>query len=160
MNSKISTTRGIAYAAVIAAMYTALSLLFQAISFGPLQFRISEALTLLPMLTPYSIPGLIVGCFLSNLLGGYGIYDVIFGTLATAIAALLTYYFRKNKWIAVLPPIVVNAVIVGLVLTYFYNIPLLHMNILTVGVGQAGVCYAIGLPLISLLKKVYSKKVS
>jgi uncharacterized membrane protein len=149
-NSRIRAT---CLGAVIAALYTALTLVFQPISFGALQLRISEAFTLLPVLFPEAVPGLAVGCLLSNLLAGANPYDVVFGTLATLLAALLTRRLRKNVWLAALPPVVCNGVIIGLVLTYAYGIDMLWMNMLTVGFGQAVVCYVLGIPLIKLLEK-------
>ncbi len=148
------TPKNLCLSAIIASLYIALTLLFQAISFGAVQFRISEALTLLPILLPSAVPGLIVGCFLSNLLAGAVVYDVVFGTLATTIAAFLTYKLgKKNCWIAALPPVLCNAVIIGFVLTYAYGIDFLFWNMFTVGLGQAVVCYVIGVPMIKVLQK-------
>jgi uncharacterized membrane protein len=150
-NSRIRAT---CLGAVIAALYTALTLVFQPISFGALQLRISEAFTLLPVLFPEAVPGLAVGCLLSNLLAGANPYDVVFGTLATLLAALLTRRLRKNVWLAALPPVVCNGVIIGLVLTYAYGIDALWLNILTVSLGQAAVCYALGVPMVKTLERM------
>ena len=152
------SVKGLVISAMVAALYITLTFAFKAISFGAVQFRISEVLTILPLFTPYAVPGLIVGCFLGNLIGNALIYDVIFGTLATAIAALLTYALRKNKYVALAPPVVVNAIIVGLVLTYGYNLPMLWLNIGSVFAGQAVVCYGVGLPVMYLLERVNFKK--
>jgi len=140
---------------VIAALYAALTLSFQAISFGAVQFRVSEAMTLLPVLFPEAVPGLAVGCLISNLFNPMGatVYDVVFGTLATLLAAVLTRKIRGSVWLRALPPVLCNAVIIGLVLTYGYGIDLLWMNMLTVGVGQAVVCYVLGVPLVMVLEK-------
>lgn len=140
---------------IIAALYAALTLGFQAISYGAVQFRISEAMTLLPALFPEAVPGLVVGCLISNLFTplGVNLYDVVFGTLATFIAAVLTHRIRASLFWKALVPVVCNAVIVGLVLTYAYGIHLLWMNMLTVGLGEAVVCYALGVPLIKVLEK-------
>jgi uncharacterized membrane protein len=150
-NSRIRAT---CLGAVIAALYTALTLVFQPISFGALQLRISEAFTLLPVLFPEAVPGLAVGCLLSNLLAGANPYDVVFGTLATLLAALLTRRLRKNVWLAALPPVVCNGVIIGLVLTYAYGIDALWLNMLTVSLGQAAVCYALGVPMVKTLERM------
>jgi len=99
------------------------------------------------------VPGLAVGCLLSNLLGGANIYDVVFGTLATSAAAVMTWRMRGGIWLRALPPVVCNAVVIGLVLTYAYGIDALWLNMLTVGLGQAAVCYALGVPLVKLLQK-------
>lgn len=149
-----SRVRMLCMGAIIAALYTALTLAFQPISFQQIQFRISEALTLLPALFPEAVPGLAVGCLLSNLLAGANPYDVVFGTLATLLAALLTRRLRKNVWLAALPPVVCNGVIIGLVLTYAYGIDLLWLNMLTVALGEAVVCYALGVPMTLALRKV------
>ncbi len=150
---KYFTTRSICLAAIVAALYTALTLIFQAFSFGAVQFRVSEALTVLPALFPQAVPGLAVGCLLSNLLGGANIYDVVFGTLATSAAAVMTWRMRGGIWLRALPPVMCNAVVIGLVLTYAYGIDALWLNMLTVGLGQAAVCYALGVPLVKLLQK-------
>lgn len=150
-----SRVRALCMGAVIAALYTALTLVFQPISFQQVQFRISEALTLLPVLFPEATAGLTVGCLLSNLLAGANPYDVIFGTLATLLAGLLTRRLRKNVWLAALPPVLCNGIIIGLVLTYAYGIDLLWLNVLTVSLGQAVVCYALGIPLVKALERLH-----
>lgn len=153
----MKTNRGVRYlclSAMIAALYLALTLLFQAISFGAVQFRVSEALTLLPVLFPQAVPGLTVGCLLANLLAGANPYDVVFGTLATLMAALMTRYLRRRPWLAALPPVICNGVIIGLVITYAYGVDTLWLNMLTVALGEAGVCYALGLPLIKGLERL------
>ena len=149
------TTRRLCLSAVIAALYAALTLGFQAISYGAVQFRVSEAMTLLPALFPEAVPGLTVGCLISNLFNPMGatVYDIVFGTLATLLAALLTSRLRAGIWIKALPPVICNAVIIGLVLTYGYGIDMLWMNMLTVGLGEAVVCYVLGVPLMKLLEK-------
>lgn len=100
------------YGAAIAAIYVALTMSFSAISFGPVQFRISEALCILPFFTPAAIPGLFIGCFLSNLLCGAAVMDVVFGSIATLIGAVGSYCLRHNKWLVCVPPILANAIIV------------------------------------------------
>ncbi|HEY8499445.1 MAG TPA: QueT transporter family protein [Clostridia bacterium] len=151
--------RGISFivqAALIAALYTALTLMFIPISFGHniFQFRISEALTVLPALVPSSIPGLFTGCLISNLIGGFGPIDIIFGSIATLIAAVFSRLLRKYPFLVPLPPVVFNALIVGSYLKFLYikDVPLLA-SIGWVALGQMLACYALGLPLLCLLKK-------
>ena len=147
------SVKDITIAAVIAALYTALTVVFAPISYGAVQYRIAEALTLLPILFPQAIPGLAVGCLVSNLIGGYGIWDVVFGTLATLIAAVLTYRLRKRIWLAALPPVLVNAVIVGLMLHFMLALPAVP-TMASVGLGQLVVVFVLGIPLILALSKV------
>ncbi|MBQ0060028.1 MAG: QueT transporter family protein, partial [Lachnospiraceae bacterium] len=97
------------HAAMIAAVYVVLTFVFAPISFSEVQVRISEALTILPLFTPAAIPGLFVGCLIGNVLGGAILPDIIFGSIATLLGALGTYYLRNAKtWIAMLPPVVAN----------------------------------------------------
>lgn len=123
--------------AMIAAIYVVLTELTAPISFGPIQFRISEALCILPVFTPAAIPGLFAGCLLANLLGTAVPMDVIFGSLATLIGAYGTYRLRNRGWAACIPPIVSNAVIVPFVLRYAYGTTdLIPFMMLTVGAGE------------------------
>ena len=142
-------------AAMIAAIYTVLVLAFQPISFGPIQFRIAEILTVFPYFTPAAIPGVSVGCFLSAVLTGADILDMIFGSLATLIAAILSYKLRRFKYLVPVPPIVVNALIIPWVLKYAYfaeeSVPFM---MLTVGGGQLIVVGLIGLPVLLIMEKL------
>ena len=109
-------------AAMIAAIYVVLTVVFAPFSFGSVQVRIAEALTILPAFTPAAIPGLFVGCLIGNILGGAMLPDIIFGTLATLIGAVFTYILRnQNKFLAPLPPIVANTVIIPYVLRFAYG---------------------------------------
>lgn len=132
------------HSAAIAAIYVVLTMLVAPIAFGPIQFRFSEALTILPFFTPTAIPGLFVGCLLSNLLGGAVLWDVIFGSLATLIGAFGTYLLRRHRKLICLPPILSNTLIIPWVLRYAYGEPaLLSYLMLTVGIGEilaVGVC--------------------
>ncbi|HCL4439503.1 TPA: QueT transporter family protein [Clostridium botulinum] len=153
-NKKISK---LVFSAVIAAIYTVLTLLLAPISYGQIQVRVSESLTLLPFLSSYSIWGVFLGCIISNLIGGNGIIDVVFGSLATLIAAILTYYIGKSnlkfkKYLAPLPPIIINAVVIGFILNYTLKLRLL-LSIIWVGLGEAISCYVLGLILISIIEK-------
>lgn len=140
-------------ASAIAAIYAVLTILLSPISYGPMQVRISEALTILPCFTPAAVPGLFVGCLVSNLLGPYGIVDVICGSAATLIAALLSYFLRKNKWLVPLPPVIVNGIIIGGMLHFAYGVPNLPACMLWIAGGQALACYLIGMPLIKIFER-------
>ena len=152
MFKKLLTTRSVCLSAMIAALYAALTLLLAPISYGAIQCRISEAMTLLPILLPQAIPGLVIGCLVANLLSLVAIWDVIFGTLATLIAALGTYWLRKKPLLAALCPVVANGVIVGVMLAVFYALPL-WMTMLEVAVGEA-VAVALGFILLAALRRV------
>ncbi|NLM48768.1 MAG: QueT transporter family protein [Epulopiscium sp.] len=143
-------TKFLTQAAAIAAIYVVITLTFGFMGFGPVQFRISEALTVLPYFTPAAIPGLFIGCLISNLVGS-SLLDIIFGSLATLIAAILSYKMPK-KFLVPLPPVLVNAIVVPIILKITMNAPFL-MSIVTVGLGQVLACYGIGYPLILLLDK-------
>ena len=146
-------------AAVIAAMYVALSFATNLIpgNLNYFGFRLSEALTVLPVFTPAAIPGLFVGCILTNILSPMGLPDLIFGSLATLIAAILTYRFRKYLWFAPIPPIVVNGVIIGAMLhitgVITDIVSGLFMTILYVAAGEAIICCGLGYPLIAILSR-------
>ena len=152
--------------AVIAALYAALTIALAPISYGPLQFRVSEVLTALPFLMPGSVLGIAIGCVLANLYTG-SILDIVFGSLATLLAGLATAWFGKkgntvkNRVLGCFMPVIFNAVIVGAVLTWGYQIqefasPIKScgFNALTVGIGEMGVLYLIGYPLLSYLPKI------
>ncbi len=140
-------------AAIIAAIYTVLTLVLSPISYGPMQIRVSEALTVLPAVKASAIPGLFIGCALANIIGPYGIYDVIFGSLATLLASLLTYTLRKRKILAPLPPVIINGVIIGGMLHFLYGVPNLPLCMLWVALGQFVACYLLGYPLLRKLMK-------
>jgi uncharacterized membrane protein len=144
------------YAAMIAALYvllTALSGLF-GLDKGAVQFRISEMLTILPYFTPAAIPGLFVGCLLSNILNGCLPWDVVFGSLATLLGAIGTYLLRKWKWTAPIPPIVANALIVPPVIIAVYGTELPYILVLLgVLVGEVVCCGILGYALFGILKK-------
>ena len=150
-------------AAVVAAVYAALTIVLAPISYGPIQFRVSEALTILPFLMPCTVWGVFLGCVIANLYTG-SILDIVFGSLATLGAALLTAWFGKkgntvkNRLLGCLMPVVFNAVIVGAVLTWGYDfqefpsaLASYGFNALTVGIGEAAVLYILGLLLIRVL---------
>ncbi len=142
-------------AAMIAAIYVVLTYIFAPFSFGEIQVRISEALTILPLFTPAAIPGLFVGCLIGNILGGAILPDIIFGSVATLLGALGTYALRNQKPIfGTLPPIVANIIIVPFVLRYGYGTMLpIPFMMLTVGVGEVISCIVLGLILYTALKR-------
>lgn len=145
----------LAQGAMIAAIYVVLTLVFAPFSYGEVQVRISEALTILPLFTPAAIPGLFVGCLISNILGGCVLPDIIFGSLATLIGAIGTYMLRRqNKFLAPLPPIIANVLIVPFVLRYAYQVPLpIPFMMLTVGIGEVISCGVLGMILHTALNK-------
>ena len=126
----------LAHGAMIAAVYVALTAAFAPIAFGPVQFRVSEALCILPFFTPAAVPGLFVGCLLSNLLFSTPL-DVVFGSLATLIGAVGSWHLRRHKWCVCLPPILANAIIIPWVLRYAYGSEdLIPVAMVTVGIGE------------------------
>ena len=152
MFKKLLTTRSLCVSAVIAALYAALTLLLYPISYGNIQCRVSEALTLLPMILPASIPGLFVGCLLANLLGGATVWDIVFGSLATLIAAIGTYVLRKKPLLAALCPVIANGVIVGAVLSFVWGLPL-ALTMAEVAIGEVG-AVIIGFVMLAAIGKI------
>ena len=146
----------ITQAAMIAAIYVVLTLFISAFNLasGAIQIRISEALTVLPVFTPAAIPGLFIGCFISNLMSGGMLLDVIFGSLATLFGACGTYLLRKWKWAVPIPPIVANVLIVPFVLAYVYNLPGgVPYFMVTVGIGQIVSCGVLGMIVYGIIAK-------
>ncbi len=145
----------ICQAAVIAALYVVLTYVFSAFASGVIQVRVSEALTILPAFTPAAIPGLVIGCLLSNTLTGCVLLDIIFGSVATLIGALGSYALRRHTWLVPIPPIVSNMIIVPFVLRYAYGaIDAFPFMIATVGAGEIISCYLLGMLLYGALKKM------
>lgn len=144
-----------AQAAMIAALYVALTYVFAPISFSEIQVRIAEALTILPVFTPAAIPGLFIGCLLGNIMGGALVPDIVLGSLATLIGAFFTWKLRKaNPFLAPVPPIVANTLIVPFVLKYAYGVDLpIPFMMLTVGAGEVLSCGVLGMLLYFALKK-------
>lgn len=156
LNAKNLATSGI-----ISAVYTALTLILMPISFGAVQFRISEALTILPLFYPQAILGLTVGCLVSNLFG-YGVLDIIFGTIATLLSAILTYIVGKkikNNFFKFLIggffPVIINAFIIPLIFVLSGgNSGVYFTNVLTILLGQAVSVYLIGGNLFLVCNKI------
>ena len=157
---KLSKTKALVFVGMVSAIYAALSLMpgLSVLSFGPIQLRIAEALSALALLTPWAIPGLTIGCFLANLASPMMAVDLPFGTLATLIAALLTYLLRKRPMVALLMPVIVNGIIIGATISFYTDAGFsLLMNMLLVASGEAAACYVFGLPLYKILKKNFKE---
>lgn len=143
-------------AAMIAALYVVLTLAINAfgLASGAIQVRVSEALTILPYFTPAAIPGLFIGCLLSNTITGCALFDIIFGSIATLLGAVGTYLLRRHKWLAPVPPIIANTIIVPFVLSYVYGTPgTIPYLMLTVGIGEVISCGVLGMVLLFALNK-------
>ncbi|MCL6450815.1 MAG: QueT transporter family protein [Acetobacteraceae bacterium] len=141
----------LARVALVAALYAALTVALGPLSYGPLfQLRVAEALTVLPYVTPLAVWGLFLGCIAANFFGGLGAYDIVFGSLATLIAAALTSR-APRAWLAPLPPVVVNAVIVGWYLSVLVGVPF-WVTAGYVALGEAIACYGLGYPLLLLVR--------
>lgn len=161
MSNSRFTTHQLATAGVIAALYAVLAYFASifGIAYGPIQCRFSEVLCVLPFLFPAATPGLFVGCLVANLLSPYGALDIIFGSLATLLAAVWTQH-THHKWLAPLPPVLCNAVIVGAVISFQETgftgafAGAFAYNAVTVGVGEAIACYVLGGVLLTVLPKV------
>lgn len=163
-------TRFLAQGALICALYTVLTYLAAMVNlaYGPVQFRFSEALTLLPVCTPAAVPGLALGCFLSNLASPLGVVDWVFGTCATLLAALGTRALGRIRWggvpvLSALPPVLCNALIVGLEVSCLseagafswanFSWAAFGAGALSVGAGELAVCFVLGLPMLVALEK-------
>lgn len=147
----------IVMAATIAAIYFVLSMALAPISYGLVQFRISEAMTILPLFTPAAIPGLFIGCMFANILGGFGLIDIVFGSLTTLAAAYLTSKMR-NKYLAVLPPILLNALIIPIWVSSAMNVPYI-IGVGTIGFGQFVSAGILGIVLASIFERVTGKDI-
>lgn len=156
MKNTNKRVRYIVQASLIAALYviiTAITHIF-GLDSGVIQVRISEALIALLYFTPAAIPGMFLGCFLSNFLLGGVILDVIFGSLATLLGAIVGYMLRKNKYLIFIPNIISNSIIVPMVLKYAYNInDAFWYLVITVGIGEIISCAILGISLLNVLKK-------
>lgn len=159
MTREATVGRMVARGGLIAALYVALCLVLRPWSFYILQFRVAEALTTLPILYVEAVPGLFAGALLANLLGGLGIWDIILGSLATLSAAWLTRRWRRS-WVAYLPPVVVNALVVGWYLTYLIHLPGPRLwgstffgAALAIGASEAVIVALLGAPLVALLRR-------
>lgn len=159
-------TMFIVKAAVIAAIYAALTLALHPVAYGPIQFRASEALSVLCVFTPAAIPGLTVGCFLSNLGSPYGVIDIVVGTLATLLSVVCGYYTRKVRvktlpLLTLLFPCIFNGIMVGAEIAYTmpqgFKWSAFLIAGLEVAAGEFVVCYLLGLPLFKAIDKTKLK---
>lgn len=153
------STRDLTFAAVLAAVYAACTMMLYAPSYAAVQIRFSEALTVLPFFFPSAVPGLFVGCLAANLLSPYGLLDVVCGSAATLLAAVWTSRM-KHRWLAPLPPVLCNAVIVGATISYAEGgagpafLPAFAFNALSVGAGELIACFGLGSVLLALLPRI------
>ncbi len=157
MKTEDSKTIFLTQAAAIAAVYIILTVLAASVNLasGAIQVRFSEALTILPFFSGAAVPGLAIGCLLSNILTGCALPDIIFGTLATLLGAIGTRCLRGNRWLCSLPPVIANTLIIPFVLTYAYQIPGgIPFLMLTVGAGEVLSCVVLGEILLSALQRV------
>ncbi len=137
MTQHNKTVYNVAYGAVIAAVYVALTGVFQPISFGPVQFRISEALCILPYFTPAAVPGLFVGCLIANILFSGAPLDIVFGSLATLLGAMGSLRLRRHRWLVCIPPILANTAIIPWVIRFSGGSEdMLLLSAGTVGIGE------------------------
>ena len=148
------TTKYLIQAAVIAAIYAAVTVLLAPLSYGPMQIRVSEALTILPYFSGAAVPGLFVGCLAANIISPMGAVDLVFGSVASLAAAWMSYKLRKRPLLVPLPPVLVNGVVVGAMIYFVYGVPApLPACMAWVAAGQAASCYIIGYPLLCYLRK-------
>lgn len=143
-------------AAMIAAIYVVLTMIANAMGLASyaIQIRFSEALTILPFFTIAAVPGVTIGCLISNILAGGALPDILFGTIATLLGAIGTYCLRKkSKWLAPIPPIVANAIIIPPVLYYAYGIAPVWFSFVTVTIGEIICCGVMGMALLFTLMK-------
>jgi uncharacterized membrane protein len=157
----MKTVKQATFIGVLAGLYAALTIFLAPISYSFIQIRLSEALTVLPYLTPLAIPALFIGVFFANIFGGFGPWDIFGGSLLTLIAAILTYLTRKtNKpWLAPLPPVVVNAFGVSAYLQFLVEgrdpgLTTYFLFVTTIGIGQSIACYGVGYPLLRFLQRM------
>lgn len=150
------TAKSVAFAGVLAAAYAALTWVTASFAYGPVQFRIAEALTALCCFTPAAVPGMVVGCMAANLLSFVSVWDFLIGSCATLLACLLTRRI-KSPWLMPLPTILCNALIVGAEIAVFFDegafLPAFGANALSVGLGETAVMYLLGVPLFLLVQK-------
>ena len=153
---KTTRVRFMTQAAMIAAIYVVLTIFISAFNLasGAIQIRISEALTILPAFTPAAIPGLFLGCLISNLITGAMLPDIIFGSLATLLGAFGSYFVRKWKWAVPVPPILSNMIIIPFILAYVYQMPGgVPYFMLTIGIGEVISCGVLGMILYGTIAK-------
>lgn len=149
-----SNSKYLAEVAIIAAIYIVLTVMLSWISYGQIQFRVAEALLVLVLYKKSGPAGLVIGCLIANIFSPFGLPDIIFGTLGSVFAVSGIYLLRKqNIFISLLPGVIANALLVGLELKLFVNLPF-FLSAMYVAAGQAVVIYALGIPLYYALKKI------
>lgn len=163
MTTRKSKTKKLVASALIASLYATITLVLGAISYGPVQFRLSEIMILLPFINKNYIWGLTIGCLLSNIIGPYGVPDIIFGTIATFLSGYAVYltskYIKNNKFsiiIASIWPTIINAIVIGFMLNKFFGVPII-LGMIQVALGEFVVITIIGIPLYKMLEKKYLK---
>lgn len=144
-------TKAIARGAAITALYVVITYFLAPVSFGPIQFRAAEALTVLPIIFPEAVPALFLGVLLANVIGGLGMVDIVGGSLVTLLAAYVTYKNRDNIF-AYLSPILFNAFLISIYLHTLFGLPY-WLNVVQIGLSEAAVVLVLGVPLIKYLKK-------
>ncbi|ADO77080.1 QueT transporter family protein [Halanaerobium praevalens] len=144
-------TKRLARGAAITALYIVITYFLAPVSFGPIQFRAAEALTVLPIIFPEAVPALFLGVLLANIVGGLGLVDIVCGSLVTLIAAYVTYRNRNNIF-AYLSPILFNAFLISIYLHLLFDLPY-WLNVIQIGLSEAAVVLILGVPLIKYLKK-------
>ncbi len=148
--------RQIAFAGIVAALYAAITILCAPFSYGAIQFRIAEALTVLCCFSPTAIFGMVIGCIGANVLSSVGAFDILFGALATLLACLVTSKI-KRAWLVPLPTVLFNALIVGAEIAFFVDggafWSAFAVNALSVAAGEAAVMVLLGIPLYLYLQK-------
>lgn len=163
MTTRHSKTRKLVVSALVAGLYAVLTLSLGAISYGPIQFRIAEIMVLLPFIKKDYIWGLTIGCFLANVIGPYGVPDIIFGTIATFLSVYAVYltskYMKSNKFgllVASIWPTIINGLIIGFMLNKFFGVPML-LGMAQVAFGQFVVITVVAVPLYKTLERKYFK---
>lgn len=144
--------RFLARAGLYSAIYAVLTIVLAPFSYGIMQVRVAEALTVLPIIDKAAIPGLFIGCLIANIVGGYGIIDIGLGSIFTLIAGYLTSKVKKD-WQAPIPPVVINAVGVGTYLAILLRTPV-YWGIFWVGLGELIACFGLGLPLLYFIRRI------
>lgn len=156
------TTLYITQAAVIVALYVALTHVSNALglAYNSVQFRLSEVLTVLPVFTPAAIPGLAIGCIIANISSPFGVVDIVCGSVATLLAAVVSYLVRNINFkgtpvLATIPPVLFNAVIIGLAIYFLegQNAEIFFISAAQIGLGQAVMCIVAGIPFIRAVKR-------
>ncbi len=148
-------TQFMTQAAMIAALYVVLVIAFAPISFGAVQVRIAEMLSVLPFFTPAAVPGLFIGCLIGNIVGGADLLDIIFGSLTTLAAAAAAYRLRSRRYLTPIPAVIFNALVIPFILRYAYQMQdAIYFMMVTVFIGQVISAYVLGMLLLLTLEKI------